>query len=454
MRGIHRRTRILANAATCQVKIDGVLGLPTLADVLAALDGSLSLPGAVPVSMFAKSAHNTRAGRRVNINTILTPTERGCSPSRASWTAAHRCGTMGLSRTDSRRCTADDDKPRVRRVPCPPLPNRCSAPRPCGRSCSPSPCLRPPPRPGSSSAHWVEVARLEEGGGDEGNGVAAATSSRDVFGQVLGYTGPAAGRRRYTLKREATVQVDGKFADAALGRFSTADDGAEYIAAVEGKGPRDPLDRPFAGRKLSAVDQALRYAVNLRMRLVSRHQPARNPASTTRGTTSSPSSASRRLPWPATTRPSAGSSSCWARSEWSAAAGGCHLDNLLAESRRIGLELTRDYYREYADLRREDVLPPAPVQLRRAAGPRAGRHANDSRPRAVHRLLRGPRPVAAGVHRQGLPPRRSLQPPADLGQLPRTVPMGERREPATGDRPLQRRPVRPGRTARPADRAG
>ena len=85
----------------------------------------------------------------------------------------------------------------------------------------------------------------------------------DVFVHLLGYTGPAGGADRYTLKREATVEVDGKFADAALGRFSTAGDGPEYIAAVEGKGPRDPLDRPFAGRKLSAVDQALHYAVNL-----------------------------------------------------------------------------------------------------------------------------------------------------------------------------------------------
>ncbi len=36
-----------------------------------------------------------------------------------------------------------------------------------------------------------------------------------------------------------------------------------YVAAVEGKGPKDPLDRPFAGRKISAVDQAFDYAINL-----------------------------------------------------------------------------------------------------------------------------------------------------------------------------------------------
>ena len=86
---------------------------------------------------------------------------------------------------------------------------------------------------------------------------------RDVFGDLLGYTGPASGSDRYTIKREKTIEVDGKFADAALGRFQTTGAKGECVAALEGKGPRDPLDRPFAGRKLSAVDQALRYAVNL-----------------------------------------------------------------------------------------------------------------------------------------------------------------------------------------------
>ena len=85
----------------------------------------------------------------------------------------------------------------------------------------------------------------------------------DMFESVLGYTGPAAGSDRYTLKRGASVEAAGKFADAALGRFSTAGGQPEFVAVLEGKGPRDPLDRPFAGRKLSAVDQALRYAVNL-----------------------------------------------------------------------------------------------------------------------------------------------------------------------------------------------
>src|SRR5215210_2224569 len=65
----------------------------------------------------------------------------------------------------------------------------------------------------------------------------------DVFERLLGYVPPPA--NPYTLQRETHIQVDGKFADAALGRFGDADAPA---LVVEGKGPKDPLDRPFAGR--------------------------------------------------------------------------------------------------------------------------------------------------------------------------------------------------------------
>src|SRR5215218_6569255 len=47
-----------------------------------------------------------------------------------------------------------------------------------------------------------------------------------MFGDVLGYSGPADGATDYTIKRESLVEVDGKYADAALGRFSTADGSA------------------------------------------------------------------------------------------------------------------------------------------------------------------------------------------------------------------------------------
>jgi len=81
------------------------------------------------------------------------------------------------------------------------------------------------------------------------------------FGKLLGYTGPADDPARYTLSREKHVEVDGKYADAVLGVFLPS--GMQPIIALEGKGPKDPLDRPFAGRKMSAVDQAYRYAINL-----------------------------------------------------------------------------------------------------------------------------------------------------------------------------------------------
>ncbi len=172
----------------------------------------------------------------------------------------------------------------------------------------------------------------------------------DVFGGVLGYAGPAAGAERYTIKREATVEVDGKFADAALGRFSTADDGTEYIAAVEGKGPRDPLDRPFAGRKLSAVDQALRYAVNLEcdwylvtnLHEIRLYHKGHDQFTFERFETTAlagDDAAFRRFVF------------LLGAERVVPATGRCHLDDLMAESRRIGLELTRAYYRDYADLR-------------------------------------------------------------------------------------------------------
>ena len=83
----------------------------------------------------------------------------------------------------------------------------------------------------------------------------------DFFCGILGYTRPADGGPRYTISREKHVQVDGKFADAVLGDFGRGPD--RFIVALEGKGPKDPLDRPFAGRRMSAVDQGYRYAINL-----------------------------------------------------------------------------------------------------------------------------------------------------------------------------------------------
>ena len=87
----------------------------------------------------------------------------------------------------------------------------------------------------------------------------------DVFAGLLGFTGPVSGHGidAYTMKREALVEVDGKRADAAFGRFGHGQESTALV--LEGKGPLDVLDRPFAGRKRSAVEQALLYALNLRL---------------------------------------------------------------------------------------------------------------------------------------------------------------------------------------------
>jgi hypothetical protein len=173
----------------------------------------------------------------------------------------------------------------------------------------------------------------------------------DVFAAVLGYAGPAGGQERYTLKREATVEVDGKFADAVVGRFSTTSDLAELIAVLEGKGPRDPLDRPFAGRSLSAVDQALRYAVNLvcdwylvtNLREIRLYHKGHDPFTFERfeiAALATDDALLRRFVF------------LLGAERMVPVRGRCHLDELLSESRRIGLDLTRDYYHEYAHLRR------------------------------------------------------------------------------------------------------
>jgi hypothetical protein len=83
----------------------------------------------------------------------------------------------------------------------------------------------------------------------------------DVFCGILGYTRAVDSKDRYTFSREKFVEVDGKFADAVLGELTPGQ--GRFIVAVEGKGPKDPLDRPFVGQKMLAVDQAYRYAINL-----------------------------------------------------------------------------------------------------------------------------------------------------------------------------------------------
>jgi hypothetical protein len=108
-------------------------------------------------------------------------------------------------------------------------------------------------------SHWAEL--IASGRADKLNEKELLPDFlTDFCVELLGYTRPADGGQRYTLSREKHVQVDGKYADAALGDFNGSE---RPIVAVEGKGTKDPLDRPFAGRPLSAVQQGYQYPINL-----------------------------------------------------------------------------------------------------------------------------------------------------------------------------------------------
>jgi hypothetical protein len=60
--------------------------------------------------------------------------------------------------------------------------------------------------------------------------------------------------------RETHVEVDGQFADAVLGRFTTGKRSSSSPSRAKARVIRSI---PFAGRRMSAVDQAYRYAINL-----------------------------------------------------------------------------------------------------------------------------------------------------------------------------------------------
>jgi hypothetical protein len=172
----------------------------------------------------------------------------------------------------------------------------------------------------------------------------------DIFLNLLGYTAPAGPSDTFTLSRETHVVVDGQFADAALGRFGG--ERQEFIVAVEGKGTRDPLDRPFAGRKMSAVDQAYRYAINFpcdwiivtSMRETRLYHKGSNQQTYERFETvrlASEPALLRRFVFvlgAARVVPEAGE---------------CHLYSLLHASTSVGRRLTNDFYAIYAELRQK-----------------------------------------------------------------------------------------------------
>lgn len=195
--------------------------------------------------------------------------------------------------------------------------------------------------------HWADL--IASGRADDFKETALLPDFlSEVFCGLLKYTGPAASAGVFTMSRERHVEVDGKVADAVLGRFERGRE--QFTAVVEGKGPLDPLDRPFAGRRMSAVDQAYRYAINLpcdwiivtsiretRLYYKGAHQQSYERFETVRLGKEPPLlkrflfllGAERLVP----------------------AHGECHLYELLRASESVGRELTNQFYSQYADIR-------------------------------------------------------------------------------------------------------
>jgi methylase of polypeptide subunit release factors len=170
----------------------------------------------------------------------------------------------------------------------------------------------------------------------------------DFFITLLGYSGPVSAGDTYTMSRENLVQVDGQWADAVLGRFSG--EKPQFIVAVEGKSTSDPLDRPHGGRKMSAVDQCYRYAINLpcdwilvtSMRETRLYHKGSNQQTYERFETvrlaSDPALLKRFVFLLGARRvvPEGGE---------------CHFHELLRKSETVGRELTNQFYSLYAHLR-------------------------------------------------------------------------------------------------------
>jgi SAM-dependent methyltransferase len=172
----------------------------------------------------------------------------------------------------------------------------------------------------------------------------------DVFCGILGYSRAVDNQDGYTFSREKYVQVDGKFADAVLGDLAPGHE--RFLVAVEGKGPKDPLDRPFLGRKMSAVDQGYRYAINLpsdwiivtSMKQTRLYHKGSDQYTYERFDTDALAKDERQLRRFVFLL---GSERVVPTS------GQCHLYELLSASEKVGRELTKEFYVRYADMRED-----------------------------------------------------------------------------------------------------
>ena len=170
----------------------------------------------------------------------------------------------------------------------------------------------------------------------------------DVFRDLLGYISSVQDHDNYTLKKEAFVEVDGTFADAGFGQFTSQE--SRFVTVLEGKGPGDPLDKPYKNRKRSAVEQAVLYALQLKLDwyLVTNLRETRlyckrdDTAHFERFETSrlaTDDAEFRRFVFLLGAERVVGTP------------GHNHLDALLVESKTIGRKLTVGYYHEYRTLR-------------------------------------------------------------------------------------------------------
>ena len=173
----------------------------------------------------------------------------------------------------------------------------------------------------------------------------------DIFCGLLGYLRPADNPTRYTRASEKYIEVDGKFADAVLGEFVEGQPD-KPIVALEGKGPKDPLDRPFAGRKKSAVEQGYGYAINLRcdwiivtsMRQTRLYHKGSDQQTYERfdiGELAANDSAFRKFVF------------LFAAERVVPDKGRCHFYDLKEASEKVGRELTKEFYVNYADIRQD-----------------------------------------------------------------------------------------------------
>jgi hypothetical protein len=172
----------------------------------------------------------------------------------------------------------------------------------------------------------------------------------DLFCDLLGYKRPVDDHERFTISREKHGQVDGKYADAVLGNFRAGNE--EFIVALEGKGPKDPLDRPFAGRRMSAVDQGYRYAINLACDWII--------VTSIRETRLYHKGSDQYTYERFDTEKLAADDALLKRflfllgaERVAPAVGRCHLYALLQTSEKMGRELTKEFYLRYADMRQD-----------------------------------------------------------------------------------------------------